>query len=73
MNNTYVRKYRSVRCKTIASNLCRFYNVKQSVRHIFLECCFRNLEMKREVFLENYKKYAGDFVLQQEDAKLESC
>ncbi len=26
--------------------------------------------MKRKVFFENYKKYAGDFIFQREDAKL---
>ncbi len=46
----------------------RFCNVRQSVKHILLECSFRNLERKREVFFENYKKYADDFIFQSEDA-----
>ncbi len=63
VNNTLDSKYRSFRCKTIASNLYRFCNVRQSVKHILFECSFRNLEKKREVFFENYKKYSGDFYL----------
>ncbi len=70
MNNTLDSKYRSFRCKHITSNVCKFYNVRQSVKHILLECSFRNLERKREVFFENYKKYKGDFIFQSEDAKL---
>ncbi len=35
-----------------------------------MECSFRNLERKREVFFEIYNKYAGDFIFQSEDAKL---
>ncbi len=50
--------------------LCIFCNVRQSVKHILLECSFRNLERKREVFFENYKKYTGDFIFLSEDAKL---
>ncbi len=55
VNNTVNSKYRSFRCKNIASNLCRLCNVRQSVKHIcvLLECSFRNLERKRYVFLEN--------------------
>ncbi len=56
--------------KNITRNLCRFCNVRQSVKHILLECSFRNLERKREVFFENYKKYTGDFIFLGEDAKL---
>ncbi len=55
VNNTLDSKYRSFRCKNITSNLCRFCKVRQSVKLILLECCFRNLERKREVFFENYK------------------
>ncbi len=70
-NNTLDSKYTRFRCKNIASNLCRFCNVRQSVKHILLECSFRNLERKREVFFLNYKKrYASDFIFQSEDAKL---
>ncbi len=53
MNNTLESKYRSFRCKTISSNLCRFCNVRQSVKHILLEFSFRNLERKREVLFWN--------------------
>ncbi len=70
VNNTLDSKYRSFRCKNISSNLCRFCNVRQSVKHILLECSFRNLEIKREVFFENYKKCTGDFIFLSEDAKL---
>ncbi len=56
--------------KQLTSNLCRFCNVRQSVKLILLECSFRNLERKREVFFENYKKYTGDFLFLSEDAKL---
>ncbi len=70
VNNTFDSKYRSFRCKNITSNLCRFCIVRQSVKHILLECSFRNLERKREVFFENYKKYTGDFIFLSEDAKL---
>ncbi len=52
VNNTLDSKYRSFRCTNIASNLCRFCNVRQSVKHILLECSFRNLERKREIFLK---------------------
>ncbi len=63
-------KYRSFKCKNIASNLCRFCNIRQSVKQILLECSFRNLDRKGEVFFENYKKYAVDFIFRSEDAKL---
>ncbi len=62
--------YRSFRCKNITSNLCRFCNVRQSVKHILLECSFRNLERKREVLFKNYNKYTGNFIFLSEDAKL---
>ncbi len=42
----------------------------ESVKHIQLECSFRNLERKRELFFEKYKKYTGNFILLSEDAKL---
>ncbi len=45
-------------------------NIVSFVKHILLECSFRNVERKREVFFENYKKYAGDFIFLSEDAKL---
>ncbi len=61
-NNTLDSKCRSFRCKNITSYYCRFCNVRQSVKHILLECSFRNLERKREVFFENYKKYTGDLI-----------
>ncbi len=48
VTNTLESKYRSFRCKNITSNLCRFCNIRQSVKHILLECSFRNLERKRE-------------------------
>ncbi len=71
VNNTLDSKYRSFRCKNITSNLCRFCNVRQSVKHILLKCSFRNLDRKREVLFENYKKYGGgDFIFLSEDAKL---
>ncbi len=56
--------------KILSANSCRFCNVRQSVRHILLECSFRNLERMREVFIANYKKHACDFVFQSEYAKL---
>ncbi len=70
VNNTLDSKYRSFRCKNINSNLCRFCNVRQSVKHIQLECSFRNLERKREEFSENYKKNASDFIFPSENDKL---
>ncbi len=66
VNNTFNSKYRSFRCKNIASKLCRFCNVRQSVKNILLECSLR----KEEVFFENLKKYAGNFIFQNKDAKL---
>ncbi len=70
LNNTLNSKYRRFRCKHIISNSCRFCNVRQSVKHILLECSFRILKRKREVFFENYKCYTGDFIFLSEDAKL---
>ncbi len=70
VNNKLNSKCRSFRCKNIPNNLCRFYNVRQHVKHVKLECSFRNLERKREVFFDNYKKRAGEFIFQSEDAKL---
>ncbi len=70
VNNTLDSKYRSFRWKNITSNLCRFCNVRQSVKHILLECSFINLERKREAFFENYKMYTGEFIFLSEDAKL---
>ncbi len=58
VNNTYMITNSEVSdVKILPATYVDFIIVRQSVKHILLECSFRNLERKREVFCENYKKY----------------